>query len=690
MAVRTLALAASFLVISGPALADTTEVIVVGKKPLPLPLLTRDPADTPQTITVIPEDVIRLAGVSDLRDVLRLDPAVSNHADEDSGQGTNVQIRGFSARNDIYIDGQLDPGSYYRDPFDAASVDVLTGPSSVIFGRGSTGGAIEIDSKSPQADRFAAATATLGTAGFSRLTADLNTPLSSTSAFRLNLMGQSSDIAGRDFGGASRASFAPSLAFGLGGATTLTLNYLHQDEWNQPDYGVPWIDLAGQGVSHPAKVSWGNFYGFTNDYAHAGIDIGTATLRHSFADGWVLHNQLRVSHYSRAFQATDPVINPVVDPANLAAVTVTRTVRGVSSTEGLATERFDVTRSFDVGGMSHTLVLGGELSEQTSDPTTLKFSGVPGTSLLAPDENQTFSGTSAIKSKVDVMADTQALFAGDSIALSPRWRFDGGVRLDRFFVRYRNTVPSTVTYRHTDTMPSWRAALTYSLSATVNLYAMAGTSFDPSAEGMSLSAATSDLKPERNRTYETGVKWQPDTNLLLSADLFDTTKINAREASPTDPTVTILAGTERAQGLELEAQGQITPQWRVLGGYTWLDARVASSPNADDGHRLQNSPRHSLHLFTSYDVTPRLTLGGGVDYSSSRVPASVPDANGYMQEVPGYATVSALARYRLTQHASLQLNADNIGGERYYDGLDDNHVNPGAGRSVRLTILFQG
>ena len=300
-----------------------------------------------------------------------------------------------------------------------------------------------------------------------------------------------------------------------------------------------------------------------------------------------------------------------------------------------------------------------------------------------------FSGSSKPKSIVRFTADTAALSFGDTVELGPRWQFDGAVRLDRFAADYQNAVPQPTSLQHTDVQPSYRAAMLYALTQNAHAYAMWGTSFDPSAESLSLSASTADLAPEHNQTEEAGLKWSPRPALLLSGSVFRTTQFNAREPSPTDPTVDILAGTERSQGVELLAQGHITPQWLVLSGYTYLDARVVASPNDDIGQPLQNAPRHNLRLFSSYDLTQRLTIGGGLGYASSRVPSSVPDANGFWQQVPGYTTLSALVRYQLSPHVGLQLNAENLTGAHYYDGLDDNHVNIGAGRSVHLTLQVE-
>src|ERR1700676_151027 len=157
--------------------SDLDAVLVNGARTSDLPLLTQPLLDTPQNVTAIPEEVVQLQAAGDLRDVLRNDPSVSAHADEDNAQGTNVQIRGFSARFDMYLDGQLDFGSYYRDPFNLEEVEVLTGPSSVLFGRGSTGGAIEQVSKKPRTDEFAAGTLSVGTDRLKRITSDINIPV---------------------------------------------------------------------------------------------------------------------------------------------------------------------------------------------------------------------------------------------------------------------------------------------------------------------------------------------------------------------------------------------------------------------------------------------------------------------------------------------------------------------------------
>ena len=186
-------------------------------------------------------------------------------------QGTNVQIRGFSARPDLYRDGQLDIGRYYRDPFDLETVEVLTGPSSVLFGRGSTGGAVNEVSKRPTLAPHDAAAASVGSDDLARLTADVDAPLSATAALRIDAMLHNAGTAGRDQVYSGRAGLSPVVGFGLGGPTEVTVGLMAQSQWGRPDYGMPWIDIGAPGSVRPpeAAVPWHNYYGFKDDYSPA-------------------------------------------------------------------------------------------------------------------------------------------------------------------------------------------------------------------------------------------------------------------------------------------------------------------------------------------------------------------------------------------------------------------------------------
>jgi catecholate siderophore receptor len=155
--------------------------------------------DTPQSITVVPQRIIREEAVFNLRDALRNVTGISLAAGEGGGaQGDNLTLRGFSARNDIFTDGVRDFGQYTRDTFDLESVEVLKGPSSVLFGRGSTGGVINQVTKAPNLRPNYTFTGTEGTGPFSRAAVDINQPVADTAAFRLNDMFTDAGVVDRD------------------------------------------------------------------------------------------------------------------------------------------------------------------------------------------------------------------------------------------------------------------------------------------------------------------------------------------------------------------------------------------------------------------------------------------------------------------------------------------------------------
>ncbi|CAH2892324.1 MAG: Ferrichrome-iron receptor [uncultured Paraburkholderia sp.] len=200
--------------------------------------------------------------------------------------------------NNIYLDGFRDRGQYYRDTFNLESIDVLYGPSSLYFGRGSTGGVINQVSKQPTLKPRADVSVQAGTHDRYRTTVDLDTPITSTSAFRINAFGQ--DLgSSRDVMKSKDYGIAPEVKFGIGTPTEITLSALIQHNRDQPDYGVPALN------GHPAPVNRGTFYGFTDDRTIQDVQTLNARIEHRFNDSLKLRNQTQFSHYSTEARATN-------------------------------------------------------------------------------------------------------------------------------------------------------------------------------------------------------------------------------------------------------------------------------------------------------------------------------------------------------------------------------------------------
>jgi catecholate siderophore receptor len=684
--------------------------------------LTQPLRDTPQSIAVVTQQLMEDQGVTTLRDALRNVPGISLAAGEFGAQGDNLTIRGFSARNDIYIDGMRDFGGYYRDPFFIQNVEVLEGPSSILFGRGSTGGVVNQTAKTPTLAPLMAGSLAFGTDDTKRLTADLNVPLPEWGegvAARLNLMGNDSGVAGREFAQNSRFGVAPSLAFGLGTPTRITLNYLHQTEYDIPDYGLPFIYQAPagakQGTAVVAPVSQNNFYGFKHgDYLRTNVDIGTAKIEHDFNDNLTIRDQVRYSHYVRSFRITEPQIyapatsaNPPTNTAGLispttplSSVFISRNQLYGTGLETLLDNQVDVTARFTTGPFNHTLVAGLELTRETSDPNRdSSIAPFSTTSLVNPNPNQTYNANSFFSTQTKTTAYSQAVYLVDTVEITPQWQLMGGGRFDRFDIGFdQNTFDTTgkqtgaVVLSHIDRKPSWRAALVYKPLPNGSVYFSAGTSFNPSAESLSLSTANSSLDPVENTTYEVGTKWDVlDERLSLSAALYQTEQTNLRETIP-GSTLQQLVGSGIAKGLTMEAVGHITNEWQIIAGYAYTYSAITKSPIGDLGHRLANVPMHTANIFTSYTFPFGLQIGGGFNYVSSRFAASAPRVVGgvnFFSEAPSYWTANLMAKYIVNDNLSLQVNVSNLTDKYYYDLLHPSHVVPGAGRAALFTASFK-
>jgi catecholate siderophore receptor len=658
--------------------------------------LTSPLVDTPQTITILTRQDLDDRGVNTLNDALRNVPGISLGAGETSFQGNNVILRGFTTRNDMFLDGMRDYGYYYRDPFNDESIEVLKGPASILFGRGSTGGVIHQVSKTPSQGAFTTATAVVGTDETRRFTADLNAPVGGA-YLRLNAMAHQSTVADRDGGETRRWGLAPSVAFGLGGQTQFYLSYLHQAEDNIPDYGIPWFN------GRPAAVDRANYYGFDTDYLDTRVNIATARVEHAVSDQIQVRSQLRYSHNTRKFRTSEGVVPagvPVTTP--LSAITLTRNEFTGFSTDEFLQNQTDMTARFATGSVRHTLVAGVELGREEPRPTYIFNTGVPTTNLANPP-SQTYAGTGYVRLRARTKANTAGLYALDTLVFSDALQAMLGVRWDQFKAHYRSTgftpagaVAAATDVEQADEAPSYRGALIYKPAPNASLYAGYSTSFNPSAEGIeslvsagrSVAQANLNLGPEKSRTYEAGGKWSlAGGQVLLSGAAFKIEKTNVRIPNPTVPGFNALGGDQRVSGAEVEAVGRITAAWSVRAGYTYLDSKVSKTAPGGPvlGAPLTLTPKRSFTVWSTYALTPRFEIGGGALSMSSRLGQNT--AAAYLT-APGFTTFDAMAKYALTPELDLQLNLYNLTDKLYYDQLHPFHIVPGAGRSALLTITL--
>lgn len=699
------------------------------------PRYTEPLRNIPQTITVIPREVIQERGATSLRDVLRNVPGISIQAGEGGAPaGDNLSIRGFGARSDIFVDGFRDTssGGYSRDPFNIEQVEVVKGPASTNSGRGSTGGSINLFSKTPTLDPFYRGDIGGGTDNFFRTTLDINVPLwanggdpavtptgkdavsgknpapaaassaQSGAAFRLNAMYHDQDIPGRDYVNNQRWGIAPSVTFGIGTPTRFTLNYMHLDQDNVPDYGIPWVSRTSTNPVLPPgipPVPFSNFYGLlTRDYEDITTDIVSGILEHDFRDHLKSRTAVRWGRNDRDSITTSPRFVNV----NTSSV-LNRQVQSrdqVDETAGLISDlRYD----FIAGGMKHELVAGVETSRDLShnDARASSTGNNPQTNLFNPNPYDPYTGTIArTGAYTDTTTDSLAFYLFDTVELSKQWLFTGGVRWDYVDVDYtsRTAAPALTVSQlaRDDSEPSFKAALTYKPKENGSIYLGYGTSFNPSTEnltyiappsGTNSTASLFEAAPEESNTLELGTKWDLfDEKLALTAAIFRTEKTNARTTDPADPTVVTLTGEQVVQGFEIGFSGAVTEKWRLTGGYTYLDSEVKESAvPAEVGSEVSNTPEHSFSLWTVHELTEKLQAGVGVQYVGERYNNNNRTTR---QLAPDYLVVDAMVNYNVTGNISLRLNGYNLFDEEYIDRVGGGHFVPGQGRSVSLTATF--
>jgi catecholate siderophore receptor len=594
----------------------------------------------------------------------------------------------------MFIDGVRDPGGYARDAFNLEQVEVVKGPSSSIAGRGVTGGAINQVTKAPTPVAAFRGAIGVGNAGYERGTLDLNQPIGevdSGAALRLNVMWTDAGVPGRDVVEHSSWGVAPSLAFGLGTPTQVTLKYQHLTQDNVPDYGLPW------GTNYPGyetgafqadpPIDQSNFYGLRDyDYEDIRSDVATVDLSHRFDAPFTLRNTTRYSDTDR-----DSAITAPRPPRRQ----LQRRVMG----NGNVANQTNLTASLGQGWTRHDLVTGLELSRETTfNQRGAQDANQPPASIEHPDpDERPFGPMPALdRDPAETSLRQAGAYLFDTMHLGERWQITGGARWDVVDVSYEETALATgavTRVEASDAMVSWRGGVVYKPRPSGSIYAGYGTSFDPSVDAGSTGAALSasptaeaspNLDPEQTRNYEVGTKWDLlRGRLAVTGAVFRTEKVNARTRNANDEPF-VLEGRQRVQGVELGVSGNLTGRWTALAAYALMDTEIVSSADPDEvGGDFTRTPRASFNLWTSVALPGEVTVGGGTQYVDT-----VFRSAGNTLPVPGYWLFNGMASYEVNEQLTLRLNGQNLTDEAYVDRVGGGHYVPGPRRQILLNLDF--
>lgn len=647
--------------------------------------------DIPQSVSVVKEELIESQNAFNLRDALRNVSGLTIAAGEGGRTGDSITLRGFAANSDQYLDGVKDNGQYNRDTFFIEKAEVLKGASSILFGRGATGGVINQIAKKPTGKTGVNGSFTYGLYDFKRTAIDAETKYQDLSA-RLNVMYQDSESF-RDYNDSNRWGIAPSFKWKIDADTDLSLNLLHQQEQGVFDYGVPMYN------GRPANVPINTFYGFyDNRMMDTDTNVATVALTHRFNQDFSVKNTVRYGDYERKYLTHLFSGNAAYTGANAGTIARSQALR--LNTQENVYNQTDFVLKKPLFGFNNTLMFGSEFGWEEYDFKSKNSTGVTRVSIFDPVITASvgsglasdFSGTLATDRLTH--AQTYAGYVLDQLEISPEWKLLAGTRYDVFDVQQQDRL-GVANFDSSVDQWSPRGGIVWQPTKTQSYYFSYGKSFNPSAESLSLSANNANLPPEQNHNYEIGAKWDLfDGHLSATAALFRLEKTNARTTSPIDANLQILAGEQRTDGFELGLAGEVLPKWDVSLTYAYLDAKITKSTTTAtgsvsglvksyEGMTAVNVPEHSGVAWTTYHLTDNWEVGGGVFYASDRYADSVNEA-----VLPGYARLDAVLAYH-QKHYDVQLNVFNLTDTVYYESGQTNSALPGTPVSGQLTVSFK-
>jgi catecholate siderophore receptor len=674
--------------------------------------------DVPQSVTVVTEKLLDDRNLTTLKEALKQTSGVTFLAAE--GGEEDIRLRGFSLQSsgDIFIDGMRDPAFYDRDSFNWDRLEVLRGSASMLFGRGSTGGAVNQVTKQPSLHNFREVALTGGSGDYARLLADVNIATTDSSALRVNGMFNRSD--GYGFG-VDKYGVAPAFRWGIGTSNDFTVSGFHLQHDNGIHYGLPWLT---PGPNTGGDYLWDtppeNYYGMASDKLAGGTTQGNMVYVRDLGGGAQLRTAARVARYERDQRASAIRFAPTAQQPGRVAVTsdtfsdATQLTRGANLKVMNMDTRYlqsDYSGTHKWWGKSHAILAGvdgaSEEFENLAATTPLGVSlAKPQTLVGTPDDGARIDESARILTVNRTFnARALGLYAQDLLQVTSTVKLLGGLRWDRFDGEYRNiavaqagnnvcSVAPATRLSRADSLLSKRVGVLYQPSHVTSWHVSYGTSFNTSGDTYQYDPGTANVAPESSRNIELGAKldsWSGNFTTRFAA--FHATKYNERnrDADTVNACNYVLSGERHVAGAEVDLAGRIAENLEIYASYSFIPvAKVDESTGAPGteivGSRPGLTPRHSGTLWSTYQLTSNWRIGAGINARSRDKPAGL-NANSLVR-APAFVTGDLLLEY-LTGLISLKANLTNITDEHYAETVYRGHYVPGKPRSLEITATLQ-
>jgi catecholate siderophore receptor len=665
--------------------------------------------DIPQSITVVTEKQLDDRNLDTVKDALKQTAGITFQAAE--GGEEDIRLRGFalSTTGDIFVDGLRDPAFYDRDTFNLDRVELLRGSASMLFGRGSTGGAVNLVNKVPRLMDENQIDMTVGSHNHRRVVGDFNQQTGENSALRVSAMKTTADNNGAG-SSIDKQGLAGSYRWGIGERDELTASLYRLENNNGINYGMPWIKPTSASPASATTllpVSPTSHYGMDSDYNNGTATYATLAHTHRFDGDTELTTRVRQGSFTRDQRAstirTSAALN-TFDPSS----TLTRGTQNKIQDLDTLYVQSDLSSKFTAWGLKHEVLSGVDVAREQKTVYAARtaaqgLGGVdlvkPSTTVGTPDDGAWVNEASrALRVNNQYTATAWGVYAQDLVQVAPHWKLLGGLRYDRLKGNYdsfaapangANAVNGAMSNYQME-VGEWskRVGALFQPSERESYHFSAATSFNTSGDAYSLGAGNKDTPPEQSINLELGAKLDSaDKNFSTRYALFQSTKLNERNTDPLQPGVTVLSGRRHAAGLEADITGRLSPRWEVFGSFMWMPVAkidVGGQGAEAAGSRPSLTPRVSATLWNTYQINGQWRVGAGLNHRGAQTPNRNPG-----WEAPAFTTADVMAEYRYDEQLTFKGNVSNLTNKLYADQLYSGHYVPGAGRLVQVTGSYK-
>jgi iron complex outermembrane receptor protein len=609
----------------------------------------------PQDIQTVTPELIQQQAAFQLSDAVSDVSGVSRTNTGSGSISNQFTIRGFQLDGDnSYLrDGMKYPSFGISDLADVEQVEVLKGPSSVLYGRAQPGGVINLVSKRPLPTPYASVQFTGANDDFARPEFDLGGPLFTKNlSYRLNGSYQH-DLAFIDLVHRQHLFIAPAILFSPTASTSLVFRGEISDEDAVSEYGVPAIG------DRPAPVPIESFYGEAFNLGDTRPRQASYQFHQGLSPSWSVEN--RFSYASSGYSYFEAYPYSVEADGH----TVDRLLDNYAFPEDFKYSQTEVAGTRKLGPIDNQVLAGFEAGWQNSWFTGAQVNG-PSIDLFHPvygsinkQQAELALGNTADPTYYDYDSvsrnQTQAGYIQDLIKLGHQLTFLGGARFENFSQQDQDYIGLTI-MKSADFATSPRVGVVYAPVASTSLYFNFLRSFNP-VDPSNRSASGQLFSPVRAKQYEGGIKRLDLNNHLKSTlAIYWIEENNVLTADPNNSHFSVATGTQRSKGVDLDILGQLRPGWNAYLSYAFNQAQVTQDNTYPVGNFLAEAPRHSSNLWTSYSFQQARLKGfgaGGGVYGRTFKEGNL--ENTYI--VPGYARVDMTAYYERNrnEHSSWRI-----------------------------------